>query len=86
MHIINNDKGKHTKAKEGDEGSSQKQICWKRCGKKIEKWIDKDIIKVVAVVRRAGKSFFSLHALKEKNSDMLISMRKKSAMLNSMKF
>ena len=33
--------------------------------RKIEKWIDKDIIKVVAGVRRAGKSFFSLHALKE---------------------
>jgi len=33
---------------------------------KTEKWIDKDIIKVVAGVRRAGKSFFSLHTLKGK--------------------
>ncbi|RLJ02764.1 MAG: hypothetical protein DRP10_00090 [Candidatus Aenigmatarchaeota archaeon] len=53
--------------------------------KKLKSLMKTGEIVVVKGVRRAGKSFFSLHALKEKNSGMLISMRKKFAMLNLMK-
>ncbi len=35
-------------------------------GKNLEKWMDKDIIKVVSGIRRGGKSFLSLQTLKEK--------------------